>query len=130
MGSTRSALCQVSEKQSLRKAWKALSKRNLRSKGLDGVTIDAFRYRLEENLNEINAELRSGKYVFNKLRAHAIDKPGSAKKRPLQILSIRDRVVMKALAMFISPAFEKFDLPCSFAYMKGGGVQPVIGRIQ
>jgi len=129
MGSTKSALHQISEKESLRHAWKAISKRNLRSKGLDNVTIAAFKSNLEENLAQIGVELRARSYIFNKLRAHAIDKPGSSKKRPLQIAAVRDRVVMKAVAMFISPAFDQFNLPCSFAYVKGGGVGPVVGRI-
>jgi RNA-directed DNA polymerase len=129
MRSTKSALHQISEKESLRQAWKAISRRNLRSKGLDNVTIAAFKNKLEENLAQISAELRAKSYVFNKLRAHAIDKRGSSKKRPLQIAAVRDRVVMKAVAMFISPMFARFNLPCSFAYVIGGGVAPVVGRI-
>jgi RNA-directed DNA polymerase len=69
-------------------------------------------------------------YVFNKLRAHAIKKPGSLKHRPLQIAAVRDRVVMKAIALFIEPSFRQFNLGCSFAFIKGRGVSPAIKRIQ
>jgi RNA-directed DNA polymerase len=99
------------------------------SKGLDNVTIKAFKGRLDQNLSDISAELRANRYVFNKLRAHAIKKPGSNKSRPLQIASVRDRVVMKAIALYIEPAFEKFNLGCSFAFIKGRGVKPAITRI-
>jgi RNA-directed DNA polymerase len=99
------------------------------SKGLDNVTIKAFKGRLDENIAEISAQLRAGTYAFNKLRAHAINKPGSTKPRPLQIASVRDRVVMKALAMFIEPAFRQFNLECSFAFIKDRGVRPAIKRI-
>jgi retron-type reverse transcriptase len=99
-----SALCTVCDRESLRNAWKEISKRNMRSRGSDNVTIRAFKSRLDENLNEIGAELRTNTYVFNKLRAHAIKKPGSTKQRPLQIASVRDRVVMKSIALFIEPA--------------------------
>jgi RNA-directed DNA polymerase len=124
-----SALRSISDKESLRRAWREISKRNLQSKGLDNVTIRAFKSRLEANLAEISVELRAGTYSFNRLRAHAINKPGSSKPRPLQIASVRDRVVMKALAMFIEPTFRTFNLECSFAFIKGRGVKPAIGRI-
>ncbi len=100
------------------------------SKGLDNVTIKAFKSRLDENLADISAQLKEGTYVFNKLRAHAINKPGSTKPRPIQIASVRDRVVMKALALFIEPAFRQFNLSCSFAFIKDRGVRPAIKRIQ
>jgi RNA-directed DNA polymerase len=124
-----SALRTVSDREFLRKAWKEISKRNMRSRGSDNVTIRAFKSRLDENLSEISEELRSNTYVFSKLRAHAIKKAGSKKARPLQIASVRDRVVMKAISLFIEPAFRRFNLDCSFAFIKGRGVSPAIKRI-
>ncbi|MGH9503225.1 MAG: reverse transcriptase domain-containing protein [Terriglobales bacterium] len=124
-----SALRTISDKEFLRKAWREISKRNMRSKGLDKVTIKSFKNRLDESLSEISADLRANRYVFSKLRAHAINKPGSAKRRQLQIASVRDRVVMKAIALFIEPTFRRFDLDCSFAFIKGRGVSPAIERI-
>lgn len=125
-----SALRIISEKESLRKAWREISKRNMLSKGLDNVTIRAFKSRLDENLTEISMQLRTGTYEFHKLRARAISKPGSSKLRPLQIASVRDRVVMKAVALFLEPAFDRFNLECSFAFIKNRGVRPAIARIQ
>lgn len=124
-----SALRTISDKESLRKAWREISKRNMLSKGLDNITIKAFKSRLDENLSEISADLRAQRYTFNKLRAHAIKKPGSKKARPLQIATVRDRVVMKAIALFIEPNFRNFNLECSFAFIKGRGVTPAIKRI-
>ena len=49
-------------------------------------------------------------------------KPGSTKLRPLQIASVRDRVVMKSIALFIEPSFQQFNLDCSFAFIRGRGV--------
>jgi RNA-directed DNA polymerase len=125
-----SAIRAVSDREFLRSAWKQISKRNLRSKGLDNVTIRAFKSRLDENLSEISEQLRAGTYKFNKLRAHAIKKAGSSKSRPLQIATVRDRVVMKAIALYIEPAFQKFNLDCSFAFIKNRGVHSAIERIQ
>jgi RNA-directed DNA polymerase len=125
-----SALRIISDTESLRKAWNEISKKNPLSRGLDNVTIKNFKNRLDENLFAIGNELRAGTYVFNKLRAHAIQKPGSNKARPLQIATVRDRVVMKSIALFIEPAFRKYDLPCSFAFIKRRGVTKAIERIQ
>jgi RNA-directed DNA polymerase len=124
-----SALRTVSDREFLRKAWREISKRNMRSRGIDNVTIKAFKSRLDENLFEISADLRANIYVFNKLRAHAIKKPGSNKSRPLQIATVRDRVLMKAIALFIEPAFQQFNLDCSFAFIKNRGVNSAINRI-
>src|SRR5882724_3589069 len=129
MINSTSALRTISDKEFLRKAWRQISKRNMLSKGLDNVTIKAFKSRLDENLEQISADLRARRYEFNKLRAHAINKPGSSKPRPLQIASVRDRVVMKAIALFIEPVFRRFDLKCSFAFIKNRGVQHAIKRI-
>jgi RNA-directed DNA polymerase len=102
----------------------------MRSRGLDNVTIKAFKSRLDDNLSEISADLRANTYTFSKLRAHAMKKPGSKKARPLQIASVRDRVVMKAIAIFIEPAFQRFNLHCSFAFIKNRGVGSAIQRIR
>ncbi|HEY4902841.1 MAG TPA: reverse transcriptase domain-containing protein [Candidatus Sulfotelmatobacter sp.] len=99
------------------------------SKGLDNVTIKAFKNSLDQNLSQISGDLRADTYAFNKLRAHAIKKPGSSKPRPLQIASVRDRVVMKSIALFIEPSFRGFNLPSSFAFIKGRGVKHAIDRI-
>jgi RNA-directed DNA polymerase len=124
-----SALLAISDKRHLRKAWQEISKRNMLSRGSDNVTIKAFKASLDQNLSDISSELRSGQYIFQKLRAHAISKTGSSKLRPLQIASVRDRVVMKSIALFVEPTFRSFDLPCSFAFIKDRGVKKAISRI-
>jgi RNA-directed DNA polymerase len=124
-----SALLAISDKRHLHKAWREISKRNMLSKGSDNVTIKAFKASLDQNLSDISSELRSGRYTFQKLRAHAISKTASSKLRPLQIASVRDRVVMKSIALFIEPTFRSFDLPCSFAFIKSRGVKNAISRI-
>lgn len=124
------ALYTVSELDRLRDAWKKLAKRK-KSKGCDGVTIEAFAADLDWNLRQISKELRRGIYQLSPLRPSIHFKVGSSKPRPLQIPAIRDRVVMKALALYIQPSFNKFDLPCSFAYIKGEdrGVPAVIRKV-
>ena len=125
-----SALHKISEPANLRSAWKKLAKRR-KSKGCDGVTIEVFAADLDWNLRQISHELRNGTYQLRPLRPSVYFKTGSLKPRPLQIPAVRDRVVMKALALHIQPWFDKFDLPCSFAYIKGEerGVPAVIRKV-
>jgi RNA-directed DNA polymerase len=124
------ALYTVSELKHLREAWKKLAKRK-KSKGSDGVTIEAFAADLDWNLRQISKDLRKGTYQLSSLRPSVHFKFGSPKPRPLQIPAVRDRVVMKALALYIQPSFDKFDLPCSFAYIRGEdrGVPAVIRKV-
>jgi len=95
------------------------------------VTIEVFAADLDWNLRKISKELRDGTYRLCRLRPSVHFKIGSAKPRPLQIPAVRDRVVMKAFALHIQPSFDKFDLPCSFAYIKGEdrGVSAVIRKV-
>jgi RNA-directed DNA polymerase len=116
----------------LQAAWRAISKRNKLSKGSDNITIKAFSSSLDLNLRAISSEIRAKTYQFSKLRPATVAKPGSEKPRPIQIPTIRDRIIMKALALHIQPSFSKFDLPCSYAFIRGKdrGVKAAISRIQ
>lgn len=125
-----SAIYEISSTSSLREAWRQISKKNMQSKGIDNVTIKSFKNNLDKNLEDISKEIRAGEFKFNKLRARPIKKAGSSKPRPLQIATVRDRVVMKALALHIGPTFQKLDQECSYAFIKGRGVNKAVTRIQ
>jgi RNA-directed DNA polymerase len=129
---SNSALHAISEISTLHAAWRAISKRNKLSKGSDNITIKAFSANLDSNLRATGSDLRSKNYQFSKLRPATVAKPGSDKRRPIQIPAVRDRIVMKALALYIQPSFTKFDLPCSFAFIAGKdrGVKAAILQIK
>jgi RNA-directed DNA polymerase len=126
----QTALENISDLKSLRHAWKRLKKRK-KSRGSDGVTIEGFGADLDTNLRGISSKLRDGSYRLHPLRPSVLKKLGASKPRPLQVPAVRDRVVMKALALFIQPSFSQLDLPCSFAYISGSdrGVSAVIRRV-
>lgn len=128
---SKSALRTVSDPASLHAAWRAISKRNKLSKGIDKVTIKSFASNLDSHIKSIGIDLRSGNYEFSKLKPGTVVKPGSKKRRPIQIPTVSDRVVMKALALHIQPTFARFDLPCSFAFIAGmeRGVKAAIRRV-
>ncbi len=128
--SYRSAIQKVSSEASLREAWRKISKRNMQSRGFDQVTIKSFRSNLDINLQSISEQLRAGTYAFTPLRASILKKSGSKKPRPIQVASVKDRVVMKSLALYIAPTFKVFDLPCSFAFIPEQGVKKAVQRIK
>src|SRR5580658_11000994 len=98
MSSLYNKLC---SKQHLHIAWEALNKSNSKSHGLDEVTIEQFKAGLDRELTLISKQLRERSYTFAKFRGVTIPKPGSLDKRPIQIPAVRDRVVMKALALLV-----------------------------
>lgn len=126
MSSLYNKLC---SKPHLLSAWKALNRSNKKSHGLDDVTIEQFQNSLDNELTLIAKQLRENKYQFSKFRGVTIPKPGSQDRRPIQIPAVRDRVVMKALALLIENKLKKFDLPCSFAYIEGQSIHKAIARV-
>src|ERR1035438_2656879 len=53
--------------------------------GVDHVTVEIFKHRLDENLKKLSEDLRSGNYQPQQIRRHHIPKPGSKETRPLGI---------------------------------------------
>ena len=62
--STKAALYQISDIDYLKRAWRSINRRNLRSRGLDDVTIQGFKSGLDDNLRQISMDLRAKKYAF------------------------------------------------------------------
>jgi RNA-directed DNA polymerase len=126
MSSLYRKLCDESH---LTAAWKALRKSNSRSRGIDDVTIEQFRASLGTEIALISKQLRERSYTFQRYRGTTIPKPGSDKPRPIQIPAVRDRVVMKALALMIAPKLKKYDYSCSFAYIENRSIHTAVARV-
>ena len=121
-------LCRVSF---LDDAWRQVNKSNKKSSGVDGVTIGQFANNLEPNLRLLADEIRSESFHFQKLSGIAIPKDESKRdgaKRPLRIPAVRDRVVLKALQLFLRPRLEPLNAPFSYAYRREGGAQRAIAH--
>jgi RNA-directed DNA polymerase len=112
-------------------AWRQVNKSNKKSAGVDGVTVGQFANTLEPNLRSLADEIRSGTFQFQKLSGIAIPKDESKRdgdKRPLRIPAVRDRVVLKALQLFLRPRLEPLNAPFSYAYRREGGAQRAISH--
>jgi RNA-directed DNA polymerase len=97
--------------------------------GVDHVTVDGFKLRLDENLKKLSEDLRNGEYHPQQIRRHYIPKPGTKEKRPLGIPTVRDRVVQTALKMVLEPIFEHDFAEHSYGFRPGRGCKDALRRV-
>lgn len=89
----------------LRKAWERV-RSNRGAAGIDGETlVDVQTRGVDAWLDEIQAELRSGRYRPTPVKRQYIPK-GDGRKRPLGIPTVKDRVVQMATKIIVEPLFE------------------------
>ncbi len=98
------------------------------SKGKRGnPAVAAFEYRLEDNLLELQARLRSHTYEPGAYTHFFIHEP---KRRLISAAPFRDRVVHHALCNLIEPIFERTFIATSYANRIGKGTHRALHRAQ
>lgn len=122
-----SLIDKVAQADNLRDAW-ARVKANRGAPGVDGVTVERFEGRLEENLRELTRMLLSGTYCPSPVRRVWIPK-ADGKQRPLGIPTVRDRVAQQAALNVLEECFERTFLPCSYGYRRGVSAKDALDRI-
>ena len=107
-----------------------LTNRGSRSAGVDGVTLAAFKdqtYRTQF-IKKLSRQLKEKGFKPSPGRRVYIPK-ANGKKRPLGILTIRDRVVQMTLKMVLEPIFEMDFLNCSYGFRPGRRTMDCIAPI-
>ena len=94
-------------------------KKNKGKPGIDGVSIADFEICLDEELSQLQQELREWTYQPSPVRRVEIPKPGGKGVRLLGISTVRDRVVQATLKMLLEPIFEPQFSPHSYGFRPG-----------
>lgn len=87
--------------------------------GVDHVSVDAFRGRLDTEIARLSSDMKDGSYRPQPVRRVYVPKPGKTEKRPLGIPTVRDRVVQTALKFALEPIFENAFHDCSYGFRPG-----------
>ena len=89
--------------------------------------VASFEYRLEDNLLQLQAELRDHSYLPGAYTSFHIHEP---KRRLISAAPFRDRVVHHALCNLIEPIFERSFVADSYANRAGKGTHRALARCQ
>lgn len=83
--------------------------------GIDGVTADSYDRDLTENLTALHARLASGRYRPPPVKRVYIPK-ANGQMRPIGIPTFEDKIVQRAVAMLIEPAYEAIFRDSSYGF--------------
>lgn len=104
-------------------------KRNRGSAGVDKVTIKAFEFGVEDNVQILQQELREKTYKPRPVKRVHIPKPDGT-KRPLGIPTVRDRVVQASVRRILEPIFEAKFKDCSFGFRPNRSAHMALEKIR
>lgn len=105
-------------KEQLLQGWREV-KRNRGTSGSDRQTIDDFGARLQEEIKQLQEELRSWHYEPRPVRRVEIPKPDGAGVRLLGVPCVRDRVVQTAIKQLLEPILEPLFSNSSYGFRPG-----------
>ena len=104
-------------------------KQNRGAAGVDKVSVEMFAKNLDENLDALMRDLKSGTFRTRPLRRVLIPKgPGTTKLRPLGIPVVRDRVAQEVLRRLLAPIFEPQFHENSFGFIRGRNCHQALER--
>lgn len=112
----------------LRKAFYAV-KRNRGSAGIDGITIEEYEKRLDEELTALKEELTSWRYKPNPVRRVEIPKL-SGGVRLLGVPCVRDRIVQTGLKQLMEPILEPTFSAHSYGFRPGRNQRGAVKQAQ
>jgi RNA-directed DNA polymerase len=115
--------------KNLELAWEKV-RRNKGAGGVDGQSIEEFEASLDEHLDRLHEELRSGIYRPQPVREKRIPKAGQpGKYRKLGIPNVYDRVCQQAVLNRLEPIFEPVFDEASFGYRRGRSSKDALRKV-
>jgi len=93
--------------------------RNNAAPGIDGTTKEKYAMNLEENLRDLVARLHRMAYIPQPVERIYIPKPGCAKKRPLGLPALEDKIVQAGLVKILHAIYEQDFIDNSYGFRPG-----------
>lgn len=100
------------------------------SAGVDGRSVFAVERQSEEEIAEVQRQLREGRYWPAPVKRVWLPKPGSQEKRPVGVPTVRDRIVQSALRHVMEPIFEREFAQQSYGFRPGRGCKDALRRVE
>jgi len=97
--------------------------------GIDGVTVEAYGEKLEEELKGLVKRMKEKKYRPKPVRRVYIPKPGRSGKRPLGIPSVEDKLVQLMVKKILEAIFEQEFLECSNGFRPGKSCHKAVDQL-
>lgn len=121
------SLMHLINEDSLAQCYKELKKD--KACGVDGVTVEEYGQKLEENLKSLVDRMKSKSYRPQPVRRVYIPKPGKDEKRPLGIPSVEDKLVQIMAKKIVEAIYEQDFLESSYGYRPGRSTHTAINRL-
>ncbi len=122
----RSLFDKLCDLHNLHAGFKAV-KKNSGAPGVDGVTVEAYENRLDEELARLKKDLEGWSYKPSPVRRVEIPKPGKdAGVRLLGVPCIRDRVVHATLKVLLEPILDPTFSNHSYGFRPGYNQQQAV----
>lgn len=99
--------------------------------GVDGMSVERWRLKEEEHLQELRGRLMNDTYRSKPVLRRYIAKAGSRnKRRPLGIPAVADRVCQQACCNVLSPVFEEYFHEDSHGFRLGRSTRTAAKRVE
>ncbi len=118
---------QITKFDNLAWAWEEVADKKSGA-GIDGVTLEEFARHWEANLVELRQVVRGNRYRPDPLQRFTIPKRDGS-PRLLGNLTVRDKVLQRAVLRVLDDQYERYFLDCSFGYRPGRSVKHAVEKI-
>lgn len=118
---------QLCQPETLESAWRKV-RQNKGGPGSDGVTIQQFETNLTKHLRQLARELAEERYYPLPVQKFTVKKVNGS-TRKLSVLTLRDRIIQRAVCDLLTPIYEAKFLDCSFAFRPNRGVPHAIAQV-
>ena len=110
------ALAHLIDVPALERAYRRLRKNA--ATGVDGVTVEQYGQRLQENLSALHARMKAGQYRHRPIRRVHIPK-ADGRTRPIGVSCVEDKVVQGALHELLEVVYEQSFMDGSHGFRPG-----------